>query len=250
MNQHTKHEIIAGTIVGLTIALLVAFVLYLTGCGSGLQPNVQRNNATTPRVSFVGDEISIGLVQASNNPLWTCDDCQQGVTSSQVLVNFGQALAVKPDVIHILVGTYDVLDPNWILGCGQDDGITCTNIASMITQAHAKGIKVILGTIPPIGVGPLATQLDPNGQASFYQYKYNNQALEQWNFNLTSTDLTWADQIVSYDALLAQYGASEQESYQSLFTQNGVDPTVAGYLAMYPAAYQAVENLHLKVGVR
>lgn len=249
MKHHTKHEIIAGTIVVIGVALLVAVVLYLTGCGSGLQPNLQRNTTSMPRVSFVGDEISTGLVEAVANPLWTCDDCAQGATSSQVLANFGQALAVKPDVIHILVGTYDVLDPAWTLGCGED-GITCTNIAQMITQAHAQGIKVILGTIPPIGPGPLAAQLDPTGQASFFQFRYNNYALELWDFERASTDPAYTDQIVSYDALLAQNGASSGEAYQPMFTQNGIDPALAGYLVMYPATYQAVENLHVKIGVR
>jgi hypothetical protein len=49
------------------------------------------------------DEISAGLVAASGNPLWHCDDCQQAATSSVAQAGFSAVLAKHPDMIHILI---------------------------------------------------------------------------------------------------------------------------------------------------
>jgi lysophospholipase L1-like esterase len=203
-----------------------------------------------PMVEFVGDEISAGLVAASGNALWHCDDCQQGATSTVALAGFPAVLAKRPDMIHILIGTYDVDQSNWYAGCGSND-ITCTNLQSMIQQAAAAGIKVIVGIIPPWGDGPLATQLDPTGQAAGNQV-YWNQTLNDMFVEHTSAYPAYFEGIplVDYDTALAVHVASQNSvtgfvdgSYLPNLTSNGVDPNPAGYAVMLPLTQQIISTL-------
>ena len=205
--------------------------------------------ASAPMVEFVGDEISAGLVVASGNPLWHCDDCQQGATSSVALAGFPAVLAKHPDVIHILIGTYDVDQSNWYAGCGFND-LTCLNLQSMIQQASSAGIKVVVGTIPPWGSGSLATQLDPTGQAAGDQV-YWNQTLNDMFVEQTSEYPAYFEGIalVDYDSALAIHVSSQNSSsgfvngsYVQNFTGNGIDPNAAGYAAMVPLTQQAISE--------
>jgi lysophospholipase L1-like esterase len=206
--------------------------------------------ASGPTVEFVGDEISAGLVAVSGNSQWDCDDCQQGATSTTALAGFSAVLAKHPDIVHILIGTYDIDQSSWFPGCGAND-ITCTNLQSMIQQATSAGIKVIVGTIPPWGNGPLATQLSPSGEAAGYQY-YWNQTLNYMFETETSYYPPYFAGIplVDYDTALAVQVPSQNSPtgyvdgvYQSNYTTNGVDPSAAGYAVMLPLTQQAISNL-------
>src|ERR1700733_892531 len=127
--------------------LSALLVVLLAGC-SGIEqltPNVHRNNLTTPHIEFVGDDISIGLVAYANNPMWKCTDCAQRATSGQLLEALPLAIANKPDLIHILTGSYDVDDPNWLGGACNGDSPdasrrTCANLESMVLALNAARI--------------------------------------------------------------------------------------------------------------
>jgi lysophospholipase L1-like esterase len=208
-----------------------------------------------PMVEFVGDEISAGLVAASGNPLWHCDDCQQGATSSVALAGFPAVLAKHPDMIHILIGTYDVDQSNWFAGCGFNN-LTCLNLQSMIQQAASAGIKVIVGTITPWGNGPLATQLDPTGQAAGNQV-YWNETLNDMFVDHTSDYPAYFEGIplVDYDTALAVHVPSQNSStgyidgsYLPNLTSNGVDPNAAGYAVMLPLTRQSISKLYTGAG--
>jgi lysophospholipase L1-like esterase len=206
--------------------------------------------AGTPMVEFVGDEISAGLVAASGNPLWHCDDCKQGADSTVALAGFPEVLAKHPDMIHILVATYDVDQSNWSAGCGFND-VTCLNLQSMIQQAASAGIKVIVGTIPPWGSGPLSTQLDPTGEAAGNEVFWN-QTLNDMFVDHTSDYPAFFEGIplVDYDTALAVHVPSQNSqtgfvdgSYLPNLTTNGVDPNAAGYAAMLPLTEQVISKL-------
>jgi lysophospholipase L1-like esterase len=204
----------------------------------------------TPVVEFVGDEISAGLVAASGNTSWYCDDCQQGATSTTALAGLSAVLAKHPDIVHILIGTYDIDQSSWYPGCGAGN-ITCTNLESMIRQATAAGIKVIVGTIPPWGDGSLATQLSPSGEAAGNQSYWNRTLNEMFVTETSYYPAYFAGvPLVDYDTALAVQVPSQNSPtgfidgvYQSNFTRNGVDPNAAGYAVMLPLTQQAISTV-------
>ena len=139
------------------------------------QPTARRN----PTVVFVGDTLSESLVMFANNERWLFNQVQPDPQSGIVLQSFPAALAAKPDIIHILVGTYDVQNyPDWPEPCGDPATPaidTCPNLESMVTQAKTAGIQVVLGTIPPLGpdatIRPYEpTDSVPDNITAFNQY--------------------------------------------------------------------------------
>src|ERR1700744_5836351 len=96
-------------------ALLAMATLFLLLAGCSVQqptahPNVNGPRAdieTMPTVEFCCDEIAAGLAAAGTNPLWRCDDCVAGNTSTDALGAFPAILAQHPNVVVFVVGTYD-----------------------------------------------------------------------------------------------------------------------------------------------
>jgi hypothetical protein len=234
--------------------LVLALCILIAGCassssttgrvGTAAAAQYARSAERYPYVEFVGDDISAGLVSAAgaNYPNWKCTDCQAGATTSVALAGFAAVVAKKPDVIHILIGTYDIVTPAYANDpdCGQN---SCQNLSAMLSMANAAGIKVVLGTIPPFGVGPLAQQLSPNGQGTFEQF-YWNRSLQLWPLDGTSH----ADRIVDYSTALANPATIKDDSgpsYQPNLTDNGVDPDAAGYQVMIAQAQAAIQSLQV-----
>jgi lysophospholipase L1-like esterase len=70
-----------------------------------------------------------------------------GQTSPQVVLRFQQdVVALKPQIVHILVGTNDIAGNTGASAPQQ----YLDNIRAMIAMAQANGIAVVIGTIPPL----------------------------------------------------------------------------------------------------
>jgi lysophospholipase L1-like esterase len=233
-----------GELVGLGMAVLalILAVIFAMGC-QATQTNSHANIApikdvAVPKIEFVGDDISQGLIAYAANPLWLCDDCQQGQTSTQALAGFSAAIGTKPDVILFVIGTYDLVpvsgQPAWVVACGAQD-ITCNNLQSMITQGQAAGCQIVIGTIPPWGVGPLATSLDPNSIVPDLLPKWNQHLMDSYG---TSALVPSTIPVIDFDTALAQQLPSTDPPmtvngpYIASYTNNGVDPNSAGYQIM------------------
>jgi GDSL-like Lipase/Acylhydrolase family len=156
----------------------------LAGCSvppSTLHPDLSRPTrdvAAQPTVVFAGDTLSDGLVTYAGNARWSYNQVTPWAESGVVLESFSAAIAAKPDIIHIMAGTYDVENyPDWPAPCGDPSRPaidTCSNIEAMVEQAQAAGIQVVLATIPPYGpnatLTPEPTDSVPTNIAAFNQY--------------------------------------------------------------------------------
>lgn len=155
---------------------------------------------------------------AANN--WI-DKGVSGQTSVQVAARFQtDVIALKPDAVHILVGTNDI-DPWWV------PQTTWDAFTEMIAEAKAAGIPVYIGTVPPWGDGPGAKASNPD-------YAGQNVRVATLNAWLKSqTGVT----VIDYHALLA--GTSGL--YNPAMTVDGIHPNAAGYAVMTPAVVKALE---------
>jgi lysophospholipase L1-like esterase len=108
--------------------------------------------ANPPKVVFIGDYLTANWPLPANSN-WTNlgyptpDTFQASGSSSYWLSNFQSVIDLHPDIVHILVGAEDAAIV--------DDGVRpifgsifANNIESMVAQAKAANIKVILGTTP------------------------------------------------------------------------------------------------------
>jgi lysophospholipase L1-like esterase len=223
--------------------LVVSSILPLVlGCASMQQPNLhsnilQRNTETTPRIEFVGDDISIGLVAYANHELWKCTDCASGATSAQLLAALPLAIARRPDLVHILVGSYDMEYPTDLTACNENDPVPgtdpCTNIQAMIAQLNAAKIPFILGSIPEWQPGTLSDQLAvPVGGVDIVQA--NEDLFNRW---IVDAFLPPSPPVYTVDYYLALNDPSDISS-------NGIDPSPAGYEIMLTLAQAAIDQMH------
>jgi hypothetical protein len=184
----------------------------------------------SPYVEFVGDDISIGLVAYANNEQWKCTDCASGATSGQLLAALPLAIANKPDLVHILVGSYDVDANPWSLPCnggpndpGQD---TCVNLQIMEAQLTAAKIPYVLGNVPPWQAGTLSDQLTSSIEGIDGNIFFYDRTLENVPAGVETPIVDY------YDALTASYISS-----------NGIDPTPQGYAVMLTLAQAAIAQV-------
>lgn len=220
--------------------VLLSSGLLVLGCAQqpSLHPNLQRDNQTTPRVEFIGDDISIGLVAYANHELWKCTDCASGATSAQLLAALPLAIAKKPDLVHIMVGSYDMDNPAYLNACNQNDPTPgadpCTNIQAMMTQLNAAKIPFILGSIPEWQPGTLSNQLAaPAGGVAIVQ---DNEVL--FNHWVVTSFLPPSPPVYTVD----YYNALSQPSDISA---NGIDPSPQGYEIMLTLAQAAIDQMHV-----
>jgi hypothetical protein len=198
-----------------------------------------------PTVVIVGDSVitawlTPGVLAA--NPLWTAQTSPAGMeeTSAEILARFPAALALHSDLIILEAGVWDMDPP------GQQDSMCmvtaattaptpCQNIASMVEEARAAGVYVIVCTIPPWGIGPMASEIDDSGIRGLN--------INSFNFNLeTAYGPVFDEQPVAGAALADFYGtlAGQNEDWVELgpesdpliylpaYTSDGIDPGQAG----------------------
>ncbi|MCB2060394.1 MAG: GDSL-type esterase/lipase family protein [Novosphingobium sp.] len=181
--------------------------------------------AEQPQAVLIGDSITQAWpgLETHGNAGAPVNRGIAGQTSAQVLLRFQQdAIALRPKAIHILVGTNDVAGvtgPN-------SPAMYQANIRAMVDMARAKGIPVILGTIPPAESYPWEPGLSPGNWV---------QVLNRWIRDFASErGLILADY---YSVLSTQDGGIDPELYG-----DGVHPNLQGYAAMQAVLDEALAS--------
>jgi hypothetical protein len=155
--------------------LISLSLILLAGCGypitekatTSLQPHGVGYGGPTkglthePTVVLVGDSVMGAWLTPevlAANPTWTAQTSAQGVkeTTGQILARLPAALALKPQVIVLQAGTWDMDPPvqydYMCMTVAETTAPTpCANIASMVSEAQNAGIYPIVCTIPPGG---------------------------------------------------------------------------------------------------
>jgi lysophospholipase L1-like esterase len=199
-----------------------------------------------PTVVLVGDSVMTAWLTPTvlaAHPNWTAQGSPPGVTeetSSEVLARFPAAVALKPQIILILTGTWDMQPPGLqgseMLECTDETIIgqpLCSNIEEMVQEAQAAGIYVVFGTLPPWG-----TDADPgsvliNANINLYNHFFAD------NFYHYSTEVP---QFAEFHQALAVPvdGFDDGVAYEPQYTNDGVNPNAAGGAVMSTIAQQAI----------
>lgn len=179
-----------------------------------------------PKVVMIGDSIT------ERWPMPDSGFANRGVggqVSGQALLRFRQdAIALKPEVIHILVGINDVTG---IYGPESPEMLQ-DNVRSMVELARTHGIPVIIGTIGPAQDVDWRPSVDRRKWVPFINGWLRRYAEEE--------GLVLAD----YHAVLAgKDGGMRKE----LFADT-VHPNEAGYAAMKPVLLEALGQVQEKGG--
>jgi lysophospholipase L1-like esterase len=101
-----------------------------------------------PKVVFIGDELTAGW-NLSSNPNWVNQGSNYG-TSVDAEARFqADVVNLHPAIVHIMVGAADA---GFSSPASQEflPIVVADSITSMVAQAKAANIKVILGTEPPL----------------------------------------------------------------------------------------------------
>jgi hypothetical protein len=185
------------------------------------------NGGGPPTVAFVGDEISAGLVAEAQTVSrsyagWQCINCLSTTTSAFALANLPAVIAMRPSLVHILVGAHELVGL-----CGSEPceigTIPVGNIASMVTMLKAANIPMVVGLMPPCS------------------------AINSYRFNLALGDSASLDPsspmfgvpIVSYGGI-APLPQDNQPS--PVCAPNQFDPNTAGYYLMAPLAEAGISQ--------
>lgn len=178
-----------------------------------------------PRVVFMGDSITEGW---GSQPFFknSRDFVNKGIsgqTAGQMLARFStDVIALEPRAVHILAGTNDVAENTGPETDEQIEGY----ISRMADLARAKGIKVILGSIPPSADFFWHTGLKPAPRIQRLNAWLRSYAEQQ---HLVYVDY-WSALATAEGALKPEYGS------------DGVHPSAQGYAVMQPLAAAAIEK--------
>ncbi len=144
-----------------------------------------------------------------------------GQTTSQMLIRFRQdVLDLKPSVIQIMAGTNDIAGNTGPVRLAWVE----QNIATMVEQAQAHGIRVLLASVPPTKAFNWRPGIDQRPSIAELNTWLKRHAAEQC--------LTYVD----YHTVLADADGGLKPG----FTEDGVHPTRPGYEAMKPLLEKAL----------
>ncbi len=178
-----------------------------------------------PQVVFMGDSITEGW-ERLDPTYFTEGKVDRGIsgqTTSQMLLRFRQdVIELRPQAVHILAGTNDVAGNTGPVTLSQVEG----NIASMAELAHAHGIRVILGSVPPAARFPWRPNL-----AIGSTIKVLNAWIKDY---ATQHGYTYVD----YFSAMATPAGGMQET----LSEDGVHPTLKGYKVMEPLTNAAIKQ--------
>jgi hypothetical protein len=196
-------------------------------------------SGSQPTVVFVGDRVIQGEVLYANNPNWTFNPVITGYEGSagadQIAASFSNVLLMnpRPNVAVIQFGNTAAEDG---LGCGPGPAYfgVCSDLETIVSEATAAGIKVIVGnllpyspiTTPPPGYFPTPAQID---------------AL------IAMIDQSIPGAISPYPASLLDFNTAlgnGSGGYNFQYSVDGIAPNDAGYAVMttmIQAAVKAVE---------
>lgn len=189
----------------------------------------QRDNAalmaagTRPLAVFIGDSVT--QYWGRHDPAFfgpgIVNRGVAGQTSPQVLVRFtADALALKPRIIHVLVGLNDITGAR---GPSRPDDYR-NNLTAMVELARASKVRLILGAVPPARSEGWA-----NGTSPTARIRETN----QWLRALAEREgLVFADY---WSAMAAPDGTMRKE-----LADDGVHPNAAGYAVMANVARGAL----------
>ena len=185
------------------------------------------------RTVFIGDSITQAWSDQpfiKNNPAFVGRGIS-GQTAPQMLVRFQpDVIALKPAVVHIMVGTNDVAQ-----NTGPETDLEIEGyVTSMVEVARANGIKVVLASIPPAADFPWRRGLNPTPRIK---------RLNDWAKKFAARN---AVSYVDYWTVLA----TPEGAMKAQFSPDGVHPNAEGYTAMQPLAKAAIDRaLSGKAGV-
>jgi hypothetical protein len=225
---------------------VLCLCLGISGCSSmSIHPpgSFQKDSGHTPTVAVIGDPLVSSWGAADirqQNPLWTFYGSPAGKseTSGQVLARMPGILAAsQPDVVVILVGTFDMTsDPDWIPPCSGANNTdpattqTCESIFGMLNLAHGAGAKALLCTLPiTLAESPLGTnQLNGN------EYGFNENLFRV-------KGLGTPPNVFSEDGIIDIASAVEGTSW----TDDGLLFNASGAQSATSAAQAVIARLHV-----
>jgi len=178
----------------------------------------------TPRVVFMGDSITEGWAEQRQAIFASNGYIGRGIsgqTTSQMVLRFHQdVIALKPAVVAILAGTNDVAENTGPM----TDAQILDNLAAMAEMAHAHGIKVVVGSVPPATYFSWRREIVPTAR------------IRDLNPNIKA----WADaeHIVYADYWSAM--ALPDGGMNPAYAADSVHPNAAGYTVMEPIVKAAI----------
>ena len=201
---------------------------------------------TPPQLVLIGDSILNSWCTAAvlaANPTWVCQGTPSGVvqeTSTEILARYPAAIALKPQLILIVAGEWDMIDTE-NLDCTADNAPVCDAIPAMVAQSQAAGILTIVSTLTPWGVGPMATAIGDSGerQANIAVLNQYLSSLYERNANngIGITPVVIAD----FHYQLSQPNDGPPSLvYVPADTTDGVDPNTAGGQVMTTTTLAAI----------
>jgi lysophospholipase L1-like esterase len=197
-------------LLGMRLILLAAICTVLCGCVASFTSGFGHVKAL-----FMGDSITfywrdhVNFSQrnwvASGVPGQTCGQIQSRLS--------GELASNSPKILHILCGTNDIWWSSNPKGAEQQ-------IATMVQQGNADGVRVILATIPPVRFDKTIT----------LPATFNTQVttLNAWIRSFATTNQV---QLVDYEAIMRDSSGQIDAGY----TDDGVHPNAAGYQVMTSA---------------
>jgi lysophospholipase L1-like esterase len=178
-----------------------------------------------PKVVFMGDSITQNWAYAEPGFFSANRYVGRGIsgqTTPQALLRFRpDVIALKPQAVHILIGTNDVAGNT---GPSRVEDVE-NNIMSMVELAQANHIKVVVGSIPPSIDFGWSRGMEPADKI---------RALNLWLQDYARRKgVIYADY---YSALSTPAGGMKRE-----LSADGVHPNRAGYAVMEPIARVAID---------
>ncbi len=182
-------------------------------------------NAPPPKAVFLGDSITEGWARTDGDFYAANRFVGRGISgqvTGQALLRFEQdVVALRPRVVHIMIGTNDV--------AGNAGPTTYRNIqdniTAMVALARANHIAVVLATIPPSSDFPWRPGMHPA------------QKIIQMN--------DWIRAYAKREHLVvADYHRALRDpagGFRADWTVDGVHPNAAGFKVMEPIADAAVK---------
>ena len=187
--------------------------------------NAALGPATPERVVFFGDSIT-ELWKMRDPGAFTGEVLDRGVsgqTTAQMLIRYREdVINLHPRVVHIMAGTNDIAGNTGPTSIAWIEN----NIRTMVEQAKANHIRVVLASIPPTAKFTWAPALKPIDSIRTVNAWLATYAREQ--------GLVYVDYYAALD--------DGQHGFKPAWTIDGVHPNASGYAVMDPLAKKAVQQ--------
>jgi lysophospholipase L1-like esterase len=243
--------------VGLAVflALLSSVAANAQAVPSVVRPRSPNSETPLPKVVFFGDGYTAGWpLPAGSN--WinkgVAGIFTAGLTSSEAVAAFeSDVVRQHPAIVHIMVGENDAAEANDATYAGTSSQYI-DHITTMVNEARAANIQVILGNIAP-GTGAvddavftINAALDAYGAANDIQVINYYDALcgcvgSTGGYGIGVAYMTAPQGLVETPLLAPSTATSIQRS------DGGYVPTAAGYRLMTQMAQSAINNLSFKL---